>query len=86
MKGSNVKIHVCGEMFLISNLGGEYKKRYTGIHGFNLMGGMKPLTGINLNEDKWVMFTFNFASIKEALGAKKDALKMCSQHLKMLQI
>ena len=75
MKGSNGKTHVCGEMFLVSDLWGEYKKRYTGIHGFNLMGGVKPLSGINLDEDEWAMLTFNFTSVKEALGGKKDALK-----------
>ena len=57
-----------------------------GIHGFNLMGGVKPLSGINLDEDEWAMLTFNFTSMKEALGGKKDALKMCLHHLKMLQI
>ena len=75
VKGNNIKIHVCGEMFLVSDLWGEYKKRYTGIHGFNLMGGVKPLSGINLDEDEWAMLTFNFTSMKEALGGKKDALK-----------
>ena len=86
VKGSNVKIHMCGKMFLVSDLQCEYKKQYTGIHGFNLMGGMKPLTGINLIEDRWVMLTFNFAIIKEALGVKKDVLKLCLHHPKMLQI
>ena len=75
VKGNNIKIHVCGEMFLVSDLWGEYKKWYMGIHGFNLMGGVKPLSGINLDEDEWVMLTFNFLSVKEALGGKKDALK-----------
>ena len=50
------------------------------------MGGVKPLSGINLDEDEWAMLTFNFMSVKEALGGKKDALKMCLHHLKMLQI
>ena len=62
-------------MFLVSDLWGEYKKGYTGIHGFNLMGGVKPLSGINLDEDEWAMLTFNFTSVKEALAGKKDALK-----------
>ena len=39
------------------------------------MGGVKPLSGINLDEDEWTMLTFNFTSMKEALGGKKDALK-----------
>ena len=47
------------------------------------MGGVKPLSGINLDEDEWSMLTFNFDSVKEALGGKKDALKMCLHLLKM---
>jgi len=73
-KGVDVKIQVLGEMFLISNVWGEYKKRYTGIHGFDLAGGVKPLTGVNLDEDEWEMLTFNFESVKEAIAGKKDAL------------
>ena len=30
------------------------------------MGGVKPLSGINLDEDEWAMLTFNFTSVKEA--------------------
>ena len=75
VKGTNIKIHVCREMFLVSNVWGEYKKRYTGIHRFNVMGAVKPLTGINLDEDKWAMLTFNFESVKQSLAGKKDALK-----------
>ena len=75
VKWNNVKIHVCGKMFLVCDLEGEYKKLYTGIHGFNLMGGVKPLSGINLDEDEWAMLTLNFTSVKEALDGKKDALK-----------
>ena len=51
--------------------GGEYKKRYTGIHGFNVMGGVKPLSGVNLDDDEWNMLTFNFFCIKDALNGKK---------------
>ena len=64
-----------GEMFLVSDKWGEYKKRYTGIHGFNVMGGFKPLSGVNLDDDEWNMLTFNFVCIKDALNGKKDALK-----------
>ena len=62
-------------MFLVSDTRGEYKKRYTGIHGFNVMGGVKPLSGVNLDDDEWNMLTFNFVCIKDALNGKKDALK-----------
>ena len=75
IKGTDVKIHVCAEMFLVSTVWGEYKKRYTGIHGFDVMGAVKPLTGVNLDEDEWAMLTHNFASVKDAIGGKKDALK-----------
>ena len=75
VKGTNIKIHMCREMFLVSDVWGEYKKRYTAIHGFNVMGAVKPLTGINLDEDEWAMLTFNFESVKQSLAGKKDALK-----------
>ena len=38
LNGSSVKFHVCGDMFLVSDTWGEYKKGYTGIHAFNIMG------------------------------------------------
>ena len=75
LNSSSVKFHVGIEMFLVSNTWGEYKKRYTGIHGFNMMGGVKPLSGVNLDDDEWNMLTFNFVCIKDALNSKKDALK-----------
>ena len=75
LNGSSVKFHVGGEMFLVSNTQCEYKKRYTDVHGFNVMGGVKPLSGVNLDDDEWNMLTFNFVCIKDALNGKKDALK-----------
>ena len=39
------------------------------------MGGVKPLSGVNLDDDEWNMLTFNFVCIKDALNGKKDALK-----------
>ena len=75
LNGSSVKFHVCGEMFLVSDTWGEYKKRYTGIHAFNIMGGVKPLSGVNLDDDERNMLTFNFVCVKDALNGKKDALK-----------
>ena len=74
-KGSAVKIHLGREMFLVSNIWGEYQKRYTGIHGFDLGGFVITNTGVNLDDDEWCMLTFNFSSIKEAFLGKKDALK-----------
>ena len=69
-----MKFHLGGEMFLVSDTWGEYKKRYTGIYGFNMMGGVKPLSDVNLDDDEWNMPTFNFVCIKDALNGKKDAL------------
>ena len=40
-----------------------------------MMGGVKPLSGVNLDDDEWNMLTFNFVCIKDALNGKKDALK-----------
>ena len=75
LNGSSVKIHVCGDMYLVSDMWGEYKKRYTGIHGFNVMGGVKPLSGVNMDDDEWNTLTFNFLCVKDALNGKTDALK-----------
>ena len=38
------------------------------------MGGVKPLTGVNLDDDEWAMLTSNFESIKDFLGGNRNAL------------
>ena len=73
--GTNVKLYIFGEMYICSDQWGEYLKRYTGIHAFNIMGGVKPLTGVNLDEDEWSMLTSNFESIKDFLGGNQNALR-----------
>ena len=73
--GTNVKLHIFGEMYVCSDQWGEYLKRYTSIHAFNIMGGVKPLTGVNLDEDEWAMLTSNFDSIKDFLGGNQNALR-----------
>ena len=50
---------------------GTYVFTYTGIHGFNVMGGVKLMSGVNLEDDEWNMLTFNFVCIKDALNGKK---------------
>ena len=75
LKGSEVKIHLCGEMFLVSSIWGEYQKRYTGIQGFDLAGNVIRNSGVNMDDDEWGMLSYNFDSIKEAFAGKKDALK-----------
>ena len=71
MKGTDLKLNVLGEMYLSSNLWGEYQKRYTGIHAFNPLGGVKPLTVVNLDEREWCTLVENFSAIKECLSGKK---------------
>ena len=73
--GTDVKVPVTSEMFILSTIWGEYKKRYTGIHGFDIMDKVKPHTGVNLDEAEWSMLTYNFMCIKAALAGKKDALR-----------
>ena len=73
--GTSVKLHIFGEMYVYSDRWGEYLKRYTDIHAFNIMGGVKPLTGVNLDEDEWAMLTSNFDSIKDFLGGNQNALQ-----------
>ena len=61
-------------MFLISNIWGEYRKRYTGIHNIDPMGNITPQTGVNLDENEWNMLTYNFSGVKAAIAGNKDAL------------
>ena len=90
LKGSNVKIHLGGEMFLVSSIWGEYQKRYTGIHGFDLAGNVKTRSGVNLDDDEWGMLSFNFNSKKEAFDGRKDALKNIftrpKEHLNIVKV
>ena len=65
-------------MFLSSNLWGEYQKRYTGIHEFNAIGGVKPLTGVNLDECEWCTLMKNFTAVKDCLSGKNVDLSKAS--------
>ena len=70
LKGMDLKQGIIGDMCLSSNLWGEYQKRYTGIHAFNPMGRIKPLTGVNLDEREWCSLVQNFSVIKDCLNGK----------------
>ena len=74
-KGTDIKVHLGGETYLISNIWGEYQRRYTGIHAFDEAGNIKTNSGVNLDDDEWGMLTCNFGKIKEACEGKKDAFK-----------
>ena len=39
------------------------------------MGGVKPLTGVNLDDKEWCMLTANFEAIKDFLCGNKNALQ-----------
>ena len=75
LNGSDVKIHLGGETYLMSNIWGEYQKRYTGIHAYDEAWNIKKNSGVNLDNNEWGMLKFNFNGIKEALAGKKDAFK-----------
>ena len=54
------------------------------------MGGVKPLTGANLDEEEWCMLTANFEVIRDFLHGNKNALpnvfiphKECDDHVKV---
>ena len=54
------------------------------------MGGVKPLTGVNLDDKEWRMLTANFEAIKDFLHGNKNALqnvfiphKECDDHVKV---
>ena len=90
LKGSDVKIHLGREMFLVSSIWGEYQKRYTGIHSFDLARNVKTRSSVNLDDDEWGMLSFNFNSIKEAFDGRKDALKNIftrpKEHLNIVKV
>ena len=67
----NVKIHVVDDMYLSSNIWGEYNKRYTGIHGFYPNGWVIPNSGVNLDQREWALFMDIFPLVKDCLKGKK---------------
>ena len=48
------------------------------------MGGVKPLTGVNLDNEEWRMLIANFEAIKDFLGGKKNELQNVFIHHKEL--
>ena len=46
-------------------------------NAFNIMGGVKPVSGVNLHDDEWKMLTFNFVCVKDALNGKKRCSQGC---------
>ena len=73
-KGTNVKLNVIGDMFLISNVWSYNKQRYTGIHQVNNLNYVISTSGVNLDDDEWSVLMDNFQGIKDILNCKKAHL------------
>ena len=73
-KGTNVKLNVDGDMFLISNVWTYNKQRYTGIHQVNGLNYVASNSGVNLDDDEWSVLMDNFQAMKDLLSGKKAQL------------
>ena len=78
-QGRDVRMNVVGDLYLASSIWGDNRRRYTGIHTFNLYGMVKPLTGVNLDEMEWSMLVENFPKVKELLKGKSMNLGECKR-------
>ena len=74
-KGTNVKLNVDGDMFLISNVWTYNKQRYTGIHQVNGLNYVASNSGVNLDDDEWSVLMDNFQAVKDLLSGKKAQLR-----------
>ena len=74
-KGTNVKLNVAGNMFLISNVWAYNQQRYTGIHEVNNLNYVISNSGVNLDDDEWSVLMDNFQGIKDILNGKKAHLR-----------
>ena len=59
-KGTNVKLNVDGDMFLISNVWTYNHQRYTGIRQVNGLNYVASNSGVNLDDDEWSVLMDNF--------------------------
>ena len=74
-KGTNAKLNIIGDMFLITNVWAYNKQRYTGIHQVNNLNYVISDSGVNLDDDEWSILMDNFKGIKDILGGKKVHLR-----------
>ena len=74
-KGSNIKLNVDGDMFLISNVWAYNKQRYTGIHQVNGLNYVISNSGVNLDDGEWDVLIDNFQAIKDICDGKKAQLR-----------
>ena len=75
VKGTNVKLSIIGDMFLITNVWAYNKQRYTGIHQVNNLNYVISDSGVNLDDDEWSILMDNVKGIKDILGGKKAHLR-----------
>ena len=78
-QGRDVRMNVIGDLYLASSIWGDDRRRYMGIHAFNLYSMVKPLTGVNLDEMEWSMLVENFPKVKELLKGKSVNLGECKR-------
>ena len=74
-KGTNAKLNIIKDMFLITNVWAYNKQRYTGIHQVNNLNYVISDSGVNLDDDEWSILVDNFKGIKDILGGKKAHLR-----------
>ena len=74
-KGTNVKLNVDGDMFLISNVWTYNNQRYTGIHQVNGLNYVASNSGVNLDDDEWSVLMDNFQAVKDLLRGRKAQLR-----------
>ena len=73
-KGTNVKLNVDGDMFLISNVWTYNNQRYTGIHQVNGLSYVASNSGVNLDDNEWSVLMDNFQAVKDLLRGRKAQL------------
>ena len=78
-RGRDVRMNVVGDLYLASPVWGDDRRRYMGIHVFNLYGTVNPLTSVNLDEMEWSMLVENFPKVKELLKGKCMNLGECKR-------
>ena len=71
VKGTNAKLNIIGDMFLITNDWAYNKQRYTGIHQVNNLNYVISDSGVNLDDDEWSILMDNFKESKTYWVVKK---------------
>ena len=62
-KGTNAKLNIVGDMFLITNVWAYNIQRYTRIHQVNNLNYVISDSRVNLDDDEWSILMDNFKGI-----------------------